>query len=410
LERLLLGVLILQPKYINTASADLFYSTANQQIFAKMAELHRKKIQISEPLLVHHLSHVPPSHIASLTDGVYKLSGEQINAIVKQLKNLRTKRRLRVQVYQLYDALGKGQDMEAAQELIDKMKREGGEEKDISQFTSKNIGKAFEAYRAKGEGVKMGLPSFDHITNGLADGEVLYVLARPQVGKSIFAQNALRYFTINYPADGAIFFSLEMSAPQLGERMYMIEGNKDKDEVRKITEKERQIIDRQHKNIFYIDTAFMSLRDIYASVVKAQFKLNIRLVIIDFLTRIKTKVVKEYDALRYATTFIKDMAKELKVAVMVISQVSRDEGGGGYYPLRITAGRGSGTIEEDADFMLGAYRPELKPGLDPGEQLKVQNQLIIQMLKTRRTPPIPNIEVFFNKKNLRLIEVSKEEG
>ena len=125
LERLLLGVLIIQPKYINTASIDLFYPEANQQIFAKMAELHRKKIQISEPLLVHHLSHILPSHIASLTDGVYKLSGEQINAIVRQLKNLRTKRRLRVQVYQLYDALGKGQDMEAAQELIDKMKKEG---------------------------------------------------------------------------------------------------------------------------------------------------------------------------------------------------------------------------------------------------------------------------------------------
>lgn len=409
LERLLLGVLILQPKYINTASVDLFYPTANQQIFAKMNELHRKKIQISEPLLIHHLGFIPASYIASLTDGVYRLSGEQINAIVKQLKNLRTKRRLRVQVYQLYDALGKGQDMEAAQELIDKMKKEGGEEKDISQFTAKNIGKAFEIYRAKGEGVKMGLPSFDRITNGLAEGEVLYFLARPQVGKSIFAQNALRYFSINYPAEGAIFFSLEMSAPQLGERMFMIEGDKSKDEVREMTKAEQEVIVKQHKNIFYIDTAFMGLRDIYASVIKAQFKLKIRFVVIDFLTRIKTKVLKEYDALRYATTFIKDMAKELKVAIMVISQVSRDEGGGGYYPLRITAGRGSGTIEEDADFMLGAYRPELKPGLDPGEQFKVQNQLIIQLLKTRRTPPIPNIEVFFNKKNLRLIEMSKEE-
>ena len=153
----------------------------------------------------------------------------------------------------------------------------------------------------------------------------------------------------------------------------------------------------------------MTLQDIYSTIIQLRFKSNVRLVVIDFLTRIKTNVQDEYNFLRTATQFIKDMAKELDICIIVLTQTGRMAGGGGYFPLKMESGRGSGTIEEDGDFVLGIYDPSKAPNLNPAEEIKVRNTLVLQMLKSRRTAVIPKIELNFDKNSLRLMEMAGRE-
>lgn len=409
LEKTLLGILILFPKHTSIIEEGIFYRTQNQLILKGIKQLWNKDGAVDIAVLCDLLPEISPPDIAKLTDGVPKSDEKNIPQIVARLKELRKKRSLDMLTDRLKESLKEIDGDEEVSQIVEKIKLEERSGQRVNHLTVRDIIDSFEEYRKKGEGVKIGIPSFDSLTEGIAGGEVMYLIARPGIGKSVFMQNALRYFAIHYPVDGAILFSLEMSAPQLGERLLMIESDKGKSEVREMTSKEREEITKRHKNIFYITTAFMTLQDIYSTIVQLRFRSHIRLVVIDFLTRIKTNLQDEYNFLRTATQFIKDMAKELDVGMIVLTQTGRMAGGGGYFPLKLESGRGSGTIEEDGDFVLGIYDPSKNPMQNEADKLINHNMLILQMLKSRRTAVIPKIELNFNKKSLRLTEIYKED-
>jgi replicative DNA helicase len=410
LERLLLGSLTFKPELITGIDEGILYSEYHKIILREMTKMYKKtkKVDIvvlssliaSKPLYKKY----PLTYVASLLDGVPRQCASSLKRILDRLRALKRKRRLFL-LFQQGKEILKSDNEEALPELFEKIKEEQGGEKADSLKIDEII-TSFEEYMKQGGGIKLGIPSFDNLTNGLAAGEVLCFLASTGVGKSVFMQNALRYFTIHYPLEGAVLFSLEMSPPQLGERLLMIESGLNKDAINTIPEIDAREIKERHRNVHYITRGFMSLADIYTTLLSISFDTKIRLVIVDFLQRINYETDDEYKFLRRATSFLKDMAKELNLALILLSQVNRQEGGDGETPLRIRSGRGSGTIEQDADFVLGAYRPELNPNLDPDKYIKYKDMLIIQMLKSRRTPAIPKIECHFDKENLRLTEIT----
>lgn len=408
LEKVLLGKLIMSPDKCSMVDRSIFYIEEHKKIFDIIKDLYANRGEVEFNVLSSILSDelsISISDCASLLEGVPSGTTSAVKAIIEQLREYKRKRSFYVASLQIQQSL-KDNDVEQIPDILEKVKAECGE-KDILSMSASEIVNSFKEYLKKGSGVKIGIPSFDKLTDGLAGGEVMYLLARAGVGKSVFMQNALRYFAINYPTDGAVLFSLEMSAPQLGERMLMIESEKTKDELKEMTDEEKEEIITRHKNVYYITRSFLSLTDIYSTLVKIKYKSNVRLVVIDFLTRIKTLIKTEYDSLRVATNFIKDMAKELDVAIIVLAQTGREQGGGGFKPLRMESGRGSGTIEEDADFVFGLYAPDRDPYLNEGDKMNWKDILIFQSLKTRRTPPLDTIQLYFNKKNLRLIEMER---
>lgn len=408
LERTLLGILILFPKHTSIIEEGIFYRTQNQLILKGIKQLWNKDGAVDIAVLCDLLPEISPPDIAKLTDGVPKSDEKNIPQIVARLKELRKKRSLDMLTDRLKESLKEIDGDEEVSQIVEKIKLEERSGQRSEHLTTKDIISAFEEYKKKGDGVKIGIPSFDNLTRGIGGGEVMYVIARPGIGKSVFMQNALRYFALNYPLGGAILFSLEMPSPQLGERMLRIESNKGEEEVRNMTEKEYEEITRQYKNIFYI-TKPMTIQDIYSKIIQLRFKINIRLVVIDFLTNIKTNIEGEYDSLRLITKFTKEMAKELDVGIVILSQTGRMAGGGGYYPLTMQSARGCGTIEEDGDFVLGIYDPSKNPNLNEADRLMKRNTLILQMLKSRRTAIIPKIELNFDKHSLRLTEMTERD-
>lgn len=404
-EKTILGLCIIHPDSVHMLSEDLFYWSKNKRIFAMMEEVYKKHGTIELSLVTSRLLEddvTTASYIASLMDGVSKTEIKNLSKMVDELKRQKSKREISVLSHKIRKSLDEDDDDEVDR-LIVQLAEVKSEGKKAETLSAKDLVKEYEAYKDRGGGVHIGIPTFDGVSEGIAEGEVAYLLARAKVIKSVFVQNVLRHFSKTYPQDGAIFFSLEMSPAQLGERVLMIESGKP---IKDVGEEDKQEMIERHRNIFYITTPALSLTDIYGIIMKHKFKANIRFVAIDFLTRIRTDQQGEYEFLRNATKFLKDMAKELNVALFVISQVGREVGIDGSKPLSLQAGRGSGTIEEDADFIFGAYRPELDPFASPQKIERYTNKVVLQTLGARRIPKIPDIILEFDKKSLRVREES----
>jgi len=407
IEKTVLGMCIMDNSFIPFVEKGDFYWETSRVILTAMEELFKDGKEIDLVILTDKLGTkelVDPLYVTSLLDGVPKVKKESFQGLIDTLSEYKRVRDLDVLSLGMQSAIQK-KDSQGILDIANKIKeRSVGGGIGGHALTADTLVNDFNDYRHSGGGVKLGIPSLDDASNGIAPGEICYLLARAKVIKSIMTQNVLRHFSSHYPSDGAIFFSLEMNSPQLGERLLRIESGK---HVESITEEEnKEIIDR-HKNIFYITKAALSLRDIYSEIIQLQSKSNIRLVIIDFLTRIRTHIAGEYEFLREATKFLKDMAKELGVSLLVLAQVGRETGRNGDVPLSLRSGRGSGTIEEDADFVLGAYRPELNSFLTPDERFIVEGIVCLQTLGARRLPYMNDIFLRFDKRTLRVHEIQR---
>lgn len=405
LERTLLGTLIMQPDMIPLVDIDIFYKEAHRKIFAKSCEIYQTQKSIPLALLVSHLPEIPAEDISSLLDGHWTKDNKAVEAYVQRLRDLKRKRQIYILSHKMQDAL-KHDDSQAVDDIAQAIQRERGDMGSKSECEAiRDIIKSFEDNQARKGGIRVGIDSLDRVTDGFCEGEVIYLLGRAKVAKSSLAQNFLRYFVIHYPQFGAVFFSFEMPSPQLGERLLGIELDKSMRSIAATALEKEQVISR-YKNVFYITVPTMSLHDIYATIIKLKYKSDVRLVVIDFLTRIKTNIPGEYDFIRGATKALKDFAKELNVVLIVLAQVGREMGGGGWMPLGLQSGRGSGTIEEDGDFILGIYRPELNKDMKDEDRDRWRDVVVLQVLGSRRTE-IPNdIYLNFNKHSLRMNELA----
>lgn len=403
LERTLLGVLIMNSKFTPLVDEECFYRETHKWIYRTILKLVQDQASVSLPLISSLLPTIPAFYISKLVEGVPSVREENVLDLVKRLKEYKQKRRIYVLTSEIQQSLVRD-DLGRVDEIITKIKKEGLSEADTPAATAEDLMHAYEEYIAKGEGIKSGIPTLDKLLRGVGEGEVLYLLGR-KIGKSTFIQNWLRYFVINYPQYGAIFFSLEMPQSQIAERTIQIEKDVSQDDARSMGLLEKEAVAKDYKNIFYITKAAISLSDIQRIIIQLKFRANIKLVIVDFLTRLKTHVQDEEEYLSYATRVIKDMAKELEIAVIIISQVNRGAGEEGGTPLTMQAGRGSGTIEENADFVLGVYRPEENPHLRAEDRGKWKDIMVLQILASRRTATGVNIYLHFDKGSLRIREI-----
>jgi replicative DNA helicase len=407
LERHLLGCLLYDSSFVPHIDPEIFYKEANRRIFAAMVDMVTAGKELSLPVLVSIVPDLAASYVSSLLDGVIRLSKTDIEAVVDQLTLLKSKRKVYILSHAIQDAL-KRDEFEKVDELLDEIKYEQTPKDSEKGSTIGNILEEYEQYLKKGEGIKCGIPSLDRLTNGLGEGEVLYLMARAKVAKSAFAQNWIHYFVNTYPQYGAAFYSLEMPPAQLAERLLMIDLNKTKEEIKRLQPEDKEEVLQRHQNIYYVTHPSMTLGDIYRSITRLKFKTDVRLVVIDFLTRISTHIDDEYNFIRKATARLKDVAKELRVAVAVLAQVGRESGAGGWKPLTLQSGRGSGTIEEDGDIILGMYRPELDPYITPADHERWRNIIALQVLGSRRTDTVNLIKLYFNKYTLRITEIEQE--
>lgn len=214
-----------------------------------------------------------------------------------------------------------------------------------------------------------GFPSLNEKTHGFQKGDLIILAARPSMGKTALAlkvavSNATEYTDEEDKGD-VIIFSLEMSSYQLVQRI--LSTHLSKINLRFVKESDYQEIqqfsdDLAGTNIF-VDTSMAT--DVHTIGFKLRSwaqKRKIRLVIIDYLQLLKPVLAEKFDnrnlEVAHWTRILKEIARELSVPVLCLSQLSR------YVDKRddkrpvLSDLRDSGSIEQDADLVLFLYRED----------------------------------------------------
>jgi replicative DNA helicase len=225
-----------------------------------------------------------------------------------------------------------------------------------------------------------GLDQIDMRIRGVAGGETLWIIARAGAYKTALLQNMLRNY-VNNSAWGAVFFSLEMPVASITERYISmmedgagrwIEGIfKDKDksaEIERITGRVKRDLKR-----FFVVPVKTGLTDMarYIRLIERHRQVKIGVVGIDYAGLVDATGRGEYERMTKVAIGTKDLAKELDIPLVVLAQLSR-RGESGKTEVSMDMARGSGAIEEAADFLLGQWQDN---GL-----------LVSKILKNRKGP------------------------
>ncbi|MCF8407513.1 MAG: replicative DNA helicase [Crocinitomicaceae bacterium] len=218
-------------------------------------------------------------------------------------------------------------------------------------------------------GVPTGFFDLDKLTSGWQRSDMIVIAARPAMGKTAFVLSMARNTAVDYGKAVALF-SLEMSSVQLVKRLISSEARIHAEKLRKGNLREdefQQLHTRITKlataPIFIDDTAGLSVFDLRAKCRRLKMQHNIELVIIDYLQLMSAKDGKgggnREQEISTISRSIKEIAKELNIPIIALSQLSRsvEQRGGDKRPI-LSDLRESGAIEQDADIVGFIYRPD----------------------------------------------------
>ena len=262
-------------------------------------------------------------------------------------------------------------------------------------------------------GVPSGFLSLDTVTMGWQPSDLIILAARPSVGKTAFSLNLARNAAVDHHMPVA-FFSLEMAAIQLTNRLITSESGLAPDKIKggiKLEDFEWQQLEYQLKAlakapIYIDDTPSLPLMEFRTKAKNLVKNKGVRLIIIDYLQLIQgpteLKGMREQEVAAISRT-LKATAKELNVPIIALSQLSRQavtrQGGGGKPQLSDL--RESGSIEQDADMVIFIHRPDYV-GLSDNEGDKEKTQIIIAKHRNGETK---DIDMLFKGEKLRFVEL-----
>ncbi len=210
-------------------------------------------------------------------------------------------------------------------------------------------------------GVPTGFSALDAVIAGLNKSDLIFVAARPGMGKTAFALNVITSVAVKSNKKVA-FFSLEMSKEQLVARVIsaeaLVPGDKMRTGLLSAEDWTRIALSSQPLSkapIYVDDSPGITIGEMKAKLRRLK---DVGLVVIDYLQLMTTGKRSEnrVQEVSEITRSLKIMAKELNVPVMVLAQLSRGpEGRSDHRPL-LSDLRESGSIEQDADVVMFLYR------------------------------------------------------
>lgn len=219
-------------------------------------------------------------------------------------------------------------------------------------------------------GVPSGFTKLDNLTSGWQMSDLIIIAARPAMGKTAFILSMLRNASVDHERPVAIF-SLEMSSVQMVNRLISAEAEIEAEKIKKGNLQEHEYIQMHNKigrltnaSIFIDDTPAISVLELRAKCRRLKSQHDIQLVVIDYLQLMtgenqgnKNAGNREQEIAQISRA-LKNLAKELNVPVIALSQLSRAVELRTDKRPQLSDLRESGSIEQDADMVLFLYRPE----------------------------------------------------
>jgi replicative DNA helicase len=215
-------------------------------------------------------------------------------------------------------------------------------------------------------GVKTGFVDLDNKLSGLQPSNLVILAARPGQGKTAMVVNMAQNIAVNEKLPVAIF-SLEMSKEELVDRLLVGQADVDAWRIKtgKLSEHDftklsNAMGELADAPIFIDDTPGISISEMRTKARRLQLEQNISLFIVDYLQLVDPG--KHYDSrvqeVSIVSQSLKNLARELKVPVLAVSQLSRAVEHRGEKKPQLADLRESGAIEQDADVVMFLYRPD----------------------------------------------------
>lgn len=214
-------------------------------------------------------------------------------------------------------------------------------------------------------GVPTGFPDLDDALAGMQKSNLLILAARPGVGKTSLAMNIAQYVAVNLKRPVG-FFSLEMSKEELVDRLLVGQadidawklktGKLDEDDFTKLSNAMGELAEAP---LFIDDTPALSVLEMRTKARRLQVESGLDFLVVDYMQLARSRNLENrVQEVSEISQGMKNLARELKIPVMVLSQLSRAvETRGGKKP-QLSDLRESGSIEQDSDVVMFLWRED----------------------------------------------------
>jgi replicative DNA helicase len=421
-ERAVLGAMLLDEEaigaVIESLDSSFFYDASHQKVFEGIVKLYGDRKNVDIITLADRLksdgvleSVGGSAFLAELVDSVPTSANVLHHAeIVKEKgikrKLIRTATEIVTRSYE--DSTDAGVLVDDAERLIFEIahareKQQTFAVKDIIKETIKVIDSLYHRKETV-TGVPTGFYKFDEMTSGLQRSDLVIVAARPSMGKSAFAATIAEYAALE-KGIGVAFFSLEMSKEQVVMRMLCSQARVDASKVRTgmLASSDWPLLTRAAAKLsnapYYIDdTPAISPLELRAKARRLKSAHNIGLVVVDYLQLMRgatNKSENRQQEISEISRSLKALARELRVPVIAISQLSRAvESRQDHRPM-LSDLRESGAIEQDADVVVLLVREDYYDA-------KPENIGLAEIIIAKqRNGPTGSIKLRFSKQFVR---------
>ena len=289
----------------------------------------------------------------------------------------------------------------------------------VKDLVNKAIGTIENFFSRKGTltGLATGFTDLDRMTDGLHGSEMIVIAARPSMGKTSLAMNIVEHVVLEDKLPVAVF-SLEMSAEALVMRMMcsiarvnlrsIREGFMSESDFPKLTSAAGRLANAK---LFIDDSAALSILQLRARARRLAQQHGVKLFVVDYLQLLHSTARRSQEnrqqEIADISSGIKALAKELKVPVLVLSQLNRELERDKSRKPRLSDLRESGSIEQDADLVGLLYKPNSGEDEDSTTTEEADGVPVNLLIAKQRNGPTGDVSLTFLKPYTRFESAAK---
>ena len=392
-------------------SPEDFYDERLKEVYQACIDLYEERVPIDVLTVAERLKKrkvlkdiISSSFLAELANKVP--TAAHVEHYGRIVKDTATKRSLMSIASKLVDVsvderLGAGEAMDQAESAIFSLSQKSLKKAFISvrDTLAESFDRLDELHKSGGgvRGIPTGFGDLDDALAGMQQSNLLILAARPGVGKTTLAMNIAQYVAVELKRPVG-FFSLEMSREELVDRLLVAQADIDawKLKTGKLSEDDfSKLSDAMgilaEAPLFIDDTPALSVLEMRTKARRLQVENGLDLLVVDYLQLARSRNLENrVQEVSEISQGMKNLARELKIPVIVISQLSRAvETRGGNKP-QLADLRESGSIEQDADVVMFLWR----------EDAENQENIMLDIAK-HRNGPLRSVPLHFKGDRIR---------
>lgn len=382
-EESVLGAMLLDKDAVIAVAefleADDFYDERLKDVYKACIELYEERVPIDVLTVSEKLKKNKSLKLVGSSSFLADLANKvptaaHVEHYGRIVKDTSTKRSLMSAASRLVDI--SMNDGMGASEVLD------AAESEIFSISQRNLTKAFTSVREtlaesfdrldelhkQGEGMRgvaTGFADIDDALAGMQKSNLIILAARPSVGKTSLAMNIAQHVAV-HDKKSVGFFSLEMSKEELVDRLLVGQADIDawklktgklsEDDFTKLSNAMGELAEAP---LYIDDTPALSILEMRTKARRLQVEHGLDFMVVDYLQLARSRNLENrVQEVSEISQGLKNIARELKIPVFALSQLSRAvETRGGNKP-QLSDLRDSGSIEQDADVVMFLYRED----------------------------------------------------